>query len=262
LCDRGGKPVLTIVNFTDVLRPGAGSKKVEYLMFCTLKATADENNTLMNEKIWQLIVKCPYHNYELFINLTAHLILRKLEKDLAFKATVKAQKYAGMKAYHIYANHYGENPISLIIRRDIYNERANVRRQDLRNLALIHALFRFVLLTNEIKKEFISTFECENGVAGGPLKYLFIMHDKHIKLLKANSEVLIADVTYKTNRFNMPLLNIVGMALNNMSFFAASVFFSGEIDADFEWAFKQLKKVYDVHGLLYPRVIFTDADGA
>jgi hypothetical protein len=185
-----------------------------------------------------------------------------LEKDLAFKATVKAQKHAGMEAHHTYASHYGENPTSLITRRDIHNERANVRRQDLGDLAPIHALLRFVFLTNEAKKEFTSTFECKNGVAGEPLKYLFVMHDKHIKLFKANSEVLITDVTYKTNRFNMPLLNIVGMALNNMSFFAASVFLSGEIDIDFEWAFKQLKEVYDVYDLLYPRVILTDADGA
>jgi hypothetical protein len=167
-----------------------------------------------------------------------------------------------MEAYHTYPNYYSENPTSLITRRDIYNERANVRRQDLGGLAPIYALFRFVLLTNEAKKEFTFTFECENGVAGGSLKYLFIMHDKHIKLFKANSEVLIADAIYKTNRFNMPLLNIIGIALNNMSFFAASVFFPGEIDADFEWAFKQLKEVYDVYGLPYPRVIFTDANGA
>jgi hypothetical protein len=139
-----------------------------------------------------------------------------------------------MEANHTYASHYGENLEALVIKRDIHNERANVCRQDLGGLALIHALFRFVFLTNEVKKEFTFTFECENGVAGGPLKYLFIMHDKHIKFLRANSEVFIADATYKINRFNMPLLNIVGMALNNMSFLAASMFLFSEIDVDFE----------------------------
>jgi hypothetical protein len=207
-------------------------------------------------------VRYPYHNHESFINLTAHPVLRKLKKDLTFKATVKAQKHVGIETHHIYASHYGENPTSLITRRDIYNERANVRRQDLGSLAPIHALLRFILLTNEAKKKFTSTFEYENGVTGGPLKYLFIMHDKYIKLLKANSEILIANVIYKTNRFNMSLLNIVEMTLNNMSFFAASVFLSGEIDVNFEWAFKQLKEIYDVHDLLYPKVILTDADGA
>jgi hypothetical protein len=92
------------------------------------------------------------------------------------------------------------------------------------------------LISDKAHKEFTSAFECENGDEGGPFKYLFVMHDKHIRLLKANSEVFIADATYKINRFNMPLFNIVGMALNNMSFFAASAFLSSETDVDFEWA--------------------------
>jgi hypothetical protein len=44
----------------------------------------------MNGKVWQLIVKCSHHNYELFIDPAAYPVLRKLEKDLIFKATVKA----------------------------------------------------------------------------------------------------------------------------------------------------------------------------
>jgi hypothetical protein len=142
-----------------------------------------------------------------------------------------------MEANHTYSSLYGENANSLFIKRDVHNERAKVRKEDLGKLAPIHALLRFVLSTNEAKKEFTSAFECENGVASGPLKYLFVMHDKHIKFLKANSEILIANATYKTNSFNMPLLNIVGIAPNNMSFFAASVFFFGKININFEWAF-------------------------
>jgi hypothetical protein len=157
-----------------------------------------------------------------------------MEKDLTFKAAVKAQKHAKMETNHTYASHYDENPKTLVTKRDIHNERANVRRQDLESLASIHALLRFVLSTNEAKKKFTSTFEYKNGVAGRPLKYLFVMHDKHIKLFKTNSEILIADATYKTNRFNMPLLNIIEMAPNNISFFTASMFLFGEIDINFE----------------------------
>jgi hypothetical protein len=122
----------------------------------------------------------------------------------------------------------------LIIKRDIYNKRANVRRDKLSGLFPIYTLFRFVLTSDKAYKEFIFTFECENGDEDGPLKYLFVMHDKYIRLLKANSEIFITDAIYKTNRFNMPLFNIVGMALNNISFFAASTFFFSEIDVNFE----------------------------
>jgi hypothetical protein len=181
-------------------------------------------------------VGCPRHNHDPFIGLSAHPALRKMEKDKAFKATIKAQKQAGMQANHTYTSIHGQNSEFLIIKRDIYNKRANVRRDKLSGLFPIHALLRFVLISDKAYKEFTSAFECENGDKGGPLKYLFVMHDKHIRLFKANSEILIADATYKINRFNMPLFNIVGMTLNNMSFFAASTFLFNEADVNFEWA--------------------------
>jgi hypothetical protein len=235
---------------------------VECPFKCTLKATADQDNDFINGETWQLTVECSHHNHEPSSDPSAHPALRKLHKTPAYKASVKAQKQAGMQANHTYASIYGQESESLITKRDIYNERAIVRREELGGLSPIHALLRFVLTINEAHKEFTSAFECENGIAGGPLKYLFIMHDKHIKLLRANSEVLIADATYKTNRFNMPLFNIVGITPNNMSFFAASAFLPGEADVDFEWVLQKLKDVYDAQKLPYPKVILTDADGA
>jgi hypothetical protein len=216
----------------------------------------------MHGEVWQLTVGCPRHNHDPSTGLSAYPALRKMEKNKAFKATIKAQKQAGMQANHTYASVHGQDSESLITKRDIYNERANVRRDELGGLSPIHALLRFVLTFNKAHKKFTSAFECENGDKGGPLKYLFVMHDKHIRLLKANSEVLIADATYKTNRFNMPLFNIVGMVPNNMSFFAASAFFLSEADVNFEWALQKLKDVYDAQKLPYPKVILTDADGA
>jgi MULE transposase domain len=227
----------------------------------TLKETAGkDDDDIVNGETWQIIVENPRHNHDLTLEPAAHVVYRRLQKTPVYKATVKAQKHAGMQANHTYSSLHGESTESLITKRDIHNERANVRREDLGGLAPIHALLRFVLSTNEAKKEFTSAFECENGVAGGPLKYLFVMHDKHIKLLKANSEVLIADATYKTNSFNMPLLNIVGMAPNNMSFFAASVFLPGEADVDFKWVFQYLKGVYDAHEIRYPKIFLTNGD--
>jgi hypothetical protein len=233
-CNRGGKSTST-VNASTAQRPNSGSTKTECPFMLTLKETAGMNDDdIIDGEAWQLTVENPRHNHDPTLEPAAHAAHRRLQKTPGFKATVKAQKHAGMEANHTYSSLYGENADSLLTKRDVHNERAKIRREDLGRLAPIHALLRFVLSTNEAKKEFTSAFECENGVAGGPLKYLFVMHDKHIKLLKANSEVLIADATYKTNSFNMPLLNIVGMAPNNMSFFAASVFLPGKTDVDFE----------------------------
>ena len=42
-------------------------------------------------------------------------------------------------------------------------------------------------------------------------KYLFIVYPKSLKLVYANPDVMIADCTYQTNKFNLPLLHLIGM---------------------------------------------------
>ena len=42
-------------------------------------------------------------------------------------------------------------------------------------------------------------------------RYLFIAHPESLKLAHANPDVVIADCTYQTNKFNMPLLHMIGM---------------------------------------------------
>ncbi|ETI42972.1 hypothetical protein F441_11948 [Phytophthora nicotianae CJ01A1] len=53
--------------------------------------------------------------------------------------------------------------------------------------------------------------------------------------------VLVIDCTYKTNRFNMPLLNAIILTGMNTILPFAQVWLPGEAEPDFEWAFVQLK---------------------
>jgi hypothetical protein len=46
---------------------------------------------------------------------------------------------------------------------------------------------------------------------------LFFAYPKLIELLKQNPNILLLDCIYKTNRFNMPLLNICGVTGNNIT---------------------------------------------
>jgi MULE transposase domain len=88
------------------------------------------------------------------------------------------------------------------------------------------------------------------------------MHNKHRKLLTKNPEILIMDSTYKTNRFRMPLLNLVGVTANNKLFYAGSIFMPSETEEDFTIALKFLKKDYNFRENPYPEIFLTDADPA
>ena len=81
--------------------------------------------------------------------------------------------------------------------------------------------------------EFFTLYQSEGGIEGGPLSHLFIAHDKYIDFLMENSEVLITDLIYKTNIFQMPLINVIRMTGTNRNFFAGSMFIPGERYEDY-----------------------------
>jgi len=42
-------------------------------------------------------------------------------------------------------------------------------------------------------------------------QHLFIAHPKSLKLARAYPDVIIADCTYQTNKFGLPMLHMIGM---------------------------------------------------
>jgi hypothetical protein len=54
-----------------------------------------------------------------------------------------------------------------------------------------------------------------------------------IQHLAQNPDVLQIDATYKTNRFNMPLVDTVGIDSCNRTFFVSFAFMFSKADADY-----------------------------
>ena len=94
------------------------------------------------------------------------------------------------------------------------------------------------------------------------LTHLFIAARANIAIWLRHPDVLLLDNTYKTNRFRMPLTNIVGIT-NQRSFFQiAVVFLKGEKEPEYAWVLEQLHKVMLDHHIEMPRIILTDRDTA
>jgi len=89
---------------------------------------------------------------------------------------------------------------------------------------------------------------------------LFFSRSSCRDMLTRNSEVLIMDCTYKTNRYKMPLLVITGVTALNTSFFVGFCFMAAEKTADYVWVLKQLKLLYTELDLPDPAVILTDCE--
>ena len=69
---------------------------------------------------------------------------------------------------------------------------------------------------------------------------------------------MLLDCTYKTNKYKMPLLDIVGVDACQRSFCIAFAFLSGEDEGDYMWALKRLRSLYDTCNARLPSVISTD----
>jgi hypothetical protein len=73
---------------------------------------------------------------------------------------------------------------------------------------------------------------------------LFWIYRTIFDLLRLNPEILIMDAIFKTNRFRLPLFNIVGTTLLNTTFFVAFVFTNSRAAGAFTWIFEKLREVY------------------
>ena len=62
-----------------------------------------------------------------------------------------------------------------------------------------------------------------------------------MKLLNAFHLVLIIDSTYKTNRYRLPLLEIVGMTPTGMTFSIAFAFMASERVNNVVWALDKVR---------------------
>ncbi|GJY45963.1 RNA-directed DNA polymerase, eukaryota [Tanacetum coccineum] len=90
------------------------------------------------------------------------------------------------------------------------------------------------------------------------LKALFFVHPTSYEIWHALSHVLIIDATYKTNVYNMPFVQIVGVTSTRKTFCIAFVFISEEKEENYKWAVEQLK--WTLNECMHARVIVTDRE--
>ncbi len=91
--------------------------------------------------------------------------------------------------------------------RDIYNIIATDKRKKLDGRTPIQYLMEHLLTTNCFSRPMYET--------SGHLKHLFFAFPESIKMTKRFSGVIIADSTYKTNKFKLPLLHSYKWALES-----------------------------------------------
>ncbi|XP_068486516.1 protein FAR-RED IMPAIRED RESPONSE 1-like [Phaseolus vulgaris] len=88
---------------------------------------------------------------------------------------------------------------------------------------------------------------------------LFWTHPDLVKLLNAFNIVLMMDSTYKTNRYRMPLFEVVGVTSTGLTFSAAFMLLASKRHHNFVWALEKLKGLF-FRVDSYPKVVVSDRD--
>jgi len=83
-------------------------------------------------------------------------------------------------------------------------------------------------------------------------------HPSSLAYLQLYPHLLLIDCTYKTNKHELPLFDLVGVDASQRTFCVAFAFLSGETEEDFTWALNNLKELYFELNIQLPSIILTD----
>uniref|UniRef100_A0A1Y1NIF4 MULE transposase domain-containing protein n=1 Tax=Photinus pyralis TaxID=7054 RepID=A0A1Y1NIF4_PHOPY len=238
-CDRGCKPP----DPSDKRKRKTSTRGTE----CPFSIIAKE----ARDSSWQLKHRDPkyhQHNHEPSLHPLAHPAHRKMAAQEKACISQLATSRIHPKEIQIYLREQGIP--NLTIRQDIQNRIAETRREICEGQSAIHALI------NQLEEEsFWSRIRFDDK---GRVMSVLFAHPQSLEYLQAYPDVLLLDCTYNTNKFNMPLLDMVGVDACQRTFCIAFAFLSGETEDDYYWVLDRLKSMYETIHVRLPAVILTD----
>lgn len=239
-CDRGGAPPKA----SGVRQRSTTTRRTG----CQFSVLAKE---ALDKTTWRLTHRpgseFAHHNHEPSTSMSAHPVHRQLSN--ADRSTINNLANAGVAPKEI-RSYLRQNTESHATQQDIYNCIAQGKRDQKKGQSTIQAL------ANELEAEgFWSRIRFDED---GRVTAVLFAHPESLTYLKSYPDILILDCTYKTNKYRMPLLDIVGVDACQRSFCIAFAFLSGEEEKDYIWALDRLRSMYEACSARLPSVILTD----
>ena len=142
---------------------------------------------------------------------------------------------AGVKPLGIFSSLLMEDDGALANLSTLYNERTKLRKDKRNKSTQIQALFDDLQARN-----FTHFYRC---VDDGAITSLSFAHKNCIRLACRYDHIVIIDCTYKTTKYRLPLLHMVGMISFNIQFSVGFCFLKEEKQNDYMWAISTLAAI-------------------
>jgi hypothetical protein len=211
---------------------------------------------------WYIVTNNSTHCHDPSVHPSAHPCFRHRTSEV--RALIRRQTELGIAPATILATVQELNTGALLSIRDIYNERLAYKVDQLRGMTPTEAL---VMILEDRLDEWEYTYTTDGD---GRLTILFIANKQSIKLAHAYPDVVLMDATYKTNKYRMPLLHIMGVVpvsdklkySNGSNFLIGFAFLSGETEDEYYTVLQMLKDYvfYDANN--QPEVFCRDGETA
>jgi MULE transposase domain len=203
----------------------------------------------VKDNVWTFKVRNPDHNHEPSISPIAHPVHRRLPFSL--RNRIREMSSAGSAPREIVATLRQESSHSLLAK-DVINVQQQQHHINLGGKLPIESLITVLCDSN-----WTSNYRTDDL---GQITNLFFTHPRCIQLLNQFPDMLLLDCTYKTNKFKIPLLNIVGTTCLGENFYVAFAFLAKEEKEDYTWALEQLRGIFENPNQL--KVTITDCERA
>jgi hypothetical protein len=158
----------------------------------TQEQNAHNSNTMPNSIFeWKVVVEEDKHNHDVVPDLSMYPEARTLSHE--DQKTIERMSNAGAAPKVILATLRQEHPATLLIAKDIYNAKAQLRNKALNGRTPLE------MLLDDLKKE--DVIHAHEHDDHGRITRFFFAPTKAVQLLRDFPHVVLMDSTYKTNRY-------------------------------------------------------------
>ena len=200
---------------------------------------------------WRVQLAMSSHNHPLSDELSQHTKYRKPTAEDSRR--IDELSTAGVPPRMIVSTLLVEGSRTALGSKEIYNRRVKQRTERLGGLTPIERLIR------ELEDDAAWAVSYTVG-EDSHVNYLFFAYRPAIELAEIFPEILLADATYRTNRYNMPLLHFMGVTCLDSSFSSAFCFMAAENELMYRRAVGDYKRL--VVGEAHMECILTDDEDA
>ena len=198
---------------------------------------------------WMVMVMCGVHNHPAAKHLEGHSYAGRLSKQETRMLEDMSKSLVWPK--DILSTLKQRDALNVTTMKTIYNARQKCKAVEIAGRSQMQHLLGKLSECKYIEWH-------RNCMKSDAVRDLFWAHPGSIDLLRAFPRVLIMDCTYKTNRYRLPLLEIVGVTSTDLTFSIAFVYMDSEREDNYTWALERLCSTMDDDAL--PEVIVTDRD--